>query len=378
MKIAYEFGCFDNDMFKNDELINIDDVVALNTGHLKHVGKFLLNKEVSYFSIDQWIYYSLYNDLIKGSRAFELKNALKEVKLFNTILSFAEKIEVNTKPIQVENYNKDFVKVDYNLYNWFLKFHTDLVNKLIYLKVLYSSFFLREIIHLIQFPYNISTDWFFEDFEKFKEFAIDFKIEWHLLSFNKVDFDKDFDYWISFRQVSLNYVLYYDGLFVDKMICNKDIPFGNLVYVPEHNIQYEEVVDREIKIYRNEHEPYMSAYDVYMFKVLRVFPRSLNSRFIYRLYQYLLNNLPIPLYLNKTLQENLLNLKEKVVIKNDCVFYEEKFLFIINSSSRINKIKNYCYHKNINSFYLYNCKKLEMVRIRPRVLSNVNFVNVVY
>jgi hypothetical protein len=369
-KLIYEFATFNKDQFQDYDLININEILPLHTDHIAKVGEsmFTTNKP-RYISIEQWLVYSLYNDNLIGSRAHCLKKLLPiNAYCFNTSMTFGEKIEITQQPIEVDTCDETFVTIEYNLYNWFFRKHLNLINNLIKLKIIYNSFFLREIIHMVKIPYNINSDFFFENFDTFKEFARDYNIDIDILDFEKTTFINDFYKLITPQKIETNYILYNTELFVNKMICNGKIPNGHLVYIPKPNLQQEDPFPRTLTVYSRP-EPYTSSYDIYMYKVLRLYPNNLSGKMLKYVYAFLMKSEHLPTYIHEKSRNSLMNLKSKVSVHNDTLCYEDHLMFLINSTQSLNRIKNHCFHHNVKEFYVYNVKscKIEFIKIQPRV-----------
>lgn len=219
-----DFSQFD----KEYEFVNTENICPITLDHIFKTGEYMI-KNYKYFSIEQWIYNTLYNNNIMHSRAYDLYNKTNINCCINSFLTI-NKLQMIHKPIEVENTDNTFQKIHKSHTNWLSSNFYNAYKHLIQLKMLYSSFFFSEICEFIECPYVISSNIFFHNFNEFIEFKNKYKIKFkNFDTYEKINFPVDF-HRIHIDINLKNFVVYHNELYIRNSICydSEQVPYGSL------------------------------------------------------------------------------------------------------------------------------------------------------
>ena len=334
------------------DFVNTEDICPFNTNHIISTGLYMI-KNYNYFSIEQWIHNSLYNNDIPLSRAHNIYNKIQFVQCANSFLS-NNRIKLFQQPMQVENTDETFQVIYKSLTHWLRSNYNWIYQKMIQMKILYSSFFFSEICEFIQCPYVISGNTFFHNWSEFSKFQENYNITFrHIDNFNAHNSIQDFK--ILNTSISLEkFIIYHDDLYIRNSICYSEIPNGSLYYLNHIKITSNPSTENNIKAYIKR-RPYTKVYDQYMSDILGLkSPPSIYSILSSKVYN----------------QRENYNISSEIAphikSENNVLKYNDLPIIFYYKSYQITNYKIKFSQNNIYEFYAYHIPthKVELIKMR--------------
>jgi hypothetical protein len=364
--VLYDMPTNFEDFHQQYSFVNANNIVNLTTNHFLHTGIYML-KNYKYFSIDQWIYNTLYNTSIYQSRAYELSKKIIINECINSFIT-TKKIHLHQKPIKAETIDNTFQKIYRSMSHWMQMCFYDFYTFLIFIKISYSSFFFSEICEFIQSPHTIGANIFFKNSQEFKDFQnlynIQLKEKFHFLGNN---FTQEFSNY-SFHIDLDNFIIQHDDLYVHRSICNDDIPNGSLYYQKDINIDREDITPNHIDIYIKPRQ-YTTAYNQYMKEILQLRPpSSIYSAMSAKTYKDVVN---------KNINNDIFN---KIINREGVLVYENHPIVFYYRAYQITNYKIKFCQRDIYQFFAYNMinHQIEFIKMRKPPITSYQIVHLKY
>lgn len=376
-----------------EQMTNVDTLLPLKATHLVSTGAYLQQK-VKYFSLTDVIKSSISRTDIQCSRAYEIQQLLdKKTIVINSQVKHDFVIEIIGK--NQAAYEEDWEWTPYVSFQEFAqmlkKYCPGLFSVLLGSKILSSSFFFSEFIDVFGYEGELSIlkDKFFQSFNSFKAFANSIQYSAIFTTFEQQNsFEESVIYLSNKLHVEcfepIPYVVFQkDNLFCNKALLFHDYDNQNTNFFTKNIIEvvYKTPFKRELLLDGQHAEMYQSAYDFYMYHVLKLKRKSINALIIKNIYNSLIDAAPIDknLILNNEVIEVFINKLRCVCEFSDRhIIYKKNELFLAFTSYEVNKIKTYARSKNFQKIHIANLKTFSIDEINLRSPKKRDKIKVIY
>lgn len=357
-----DFSCIENRVF-----IFTEDIEKLSQDHFFYTFEHMVNN-YRYFSMDQLIYNTLYNDSILNSRANILyKKFSVPCDTINSFLKFNRFVYRNI-PLEIENINESFQYIYLSMSHWMHKNFYEFYEFLVHLKMRYSSFFFSEICSFIKCNYTISTNMFFENWNEFIKFSKTCNIDLsNITCFDGNNLSKDF-YSKSFEINLNNFVIYHEDLYVRNFFCydRNKMPYGELFCFNGKTVIHEEKKPNSIRLYIKP-KLYSNLYDEYMSILKFSKPRSIYNILSREIYQEIMVFIKFG-----QINEKIISIVNNIKLyeENNIIMHEKYPIIFYYKAYQIINHKMYLSSQGIYKFFAYNLNngQVELIKMK-RILS---------